>query len=94
MNDEFQYLLDALAGKFGILIQITAWQGTLRSAMVFVNVQIQKALEGMLPADREWVHTTLNARWWRITAFILNAACSLKLPASKNVPNFPSPSAN
>jgi hypothetical protein len=81
MNDEWQYLLDAMQWKFGWLIGITAWQSAIRIVLVFFNSKLKELMEQSLPEDSAWIASMLNSRWYRLTTFILNAVLSVKLPA-------------
>jgi len=80
MNDELQYLLDAMNFKFGVLIGLTAWSTSLRLVMVGFNKKLLEFMEQSLPQEKEKIQRFLNSFWWRAFVFAVNAAASVKLP--------------
>lgn len=80
MTEEIQYLMDALQGKFGWLIAITAWQTCIRSVMVFCNNKLKEFMETAVPEDRDWIQAVFNHRAYRLAYFLTNALLSVKLP--------------
>lgn len=86
MSDEWAFMQSALRGDFGWLVGVTAWQTLLRAGMVFFNSKLKEFMENALPADKEWIQTMLNARWYRLTYFLINAFLSVKLPSVARKP--------
>lgn len=82
MNDEIQYLFDAMHFKFGVLIGLTAWSTSIRLVMVFVNDKIREFMEQALPAEKDGIQKFLNSFGWRALVFTVNAVASVKLPST------------
>jgi hypothetical protein len=80
MNEELDWMMQAMQFKFGYALGLSAWVTALRVVMVFINDKLREFAEGALPADKAWVDTMLNNRGYRLFCFLLNAVASVKLP--------------
>lgn len=86
MNEELDWMMQAMRFEFGYALGLAAWVTALRLVMVFINEKLRAFAEGALPADKAWVDTMLNNRAYRVTCFIVNAVASVKLPGRLTKP--------
>lgn len=84
---ELQPILDLLAGRFGWSPAVLGYIATTRLLLKFFSARLQRNLTARMVAtaasadtedDRDF--TFLSARWYRVTAFLLDLVFSFKLP--------------
>ena len=92
-NSDWQPLLDLLSGKFGWLPTIIAWIGAVRVPMKLVSGWLQSTLTAFVARvaaspqtdDDAFLERVFGSIGYRFTAFLLDAALSLKLPTTDSL---------
>jgi hypothetical protein len=85
---ELQSLWQLLCGKFGWSPAVLTWIGAFRTVLKFFSARIQTNLTAIMvriaqSADQEDdrdFDALLQARWYRVTQFVLDLVFSFKLP--------------
>lgn len=92
-DSELDYIFAALQWKFGWLIGLASWQTLIRTTLVFFNNKAREFMEQAVPEDAAWAQRLFNHRAYRLVAFLLNAAVSVKLPLAGRKPAITPPTA-
>lgn len=83
--NEIQPLLDALTAKHGWIATIVTWTGLLRYAAHPFGAWLQTAMSKLIVNDPEAAVKFTTCKTYRVTAFLVDLICSVKLPSAKSV---------
>ena len=77
-------VLGALAGKYGVVVQILSLVGTLRLVMKPI-VTAAQAITAATPTTKDdaVVAEVVASKWYKGLSFVLDYLASIKLPAAK-----------
>jgi len=85
MNEQLQPLMDAMAGKSGWMLAISAWMAASRIVAKPLGAFIQDALSKLISTNPDLAESIVRKSGFRLFAFFVDLIFSIKLPTHKTL---------